>query len=619
MARLNSRTRKRPKLGRLGPEFQPYSLLDTVANVAGDVAHAVGGVIHDVGHAASQAADTVANVGEDVAGKTYRAVGGPTTSSGSTGSPGRPTQSTLVHLTSPLSGSLTPGTPAGLSSTIGRLLTPAGALQALLGATEVDGKPLTPAAELREKLSPSLLKQPDPLGRKTLGDVSLPELMHAQQAGSTRVTPAGVITTPGPRRALHDLRSAEHDVRASTGPLPGLSLPASNVARTVFRRGIRADATPKELLAAAETGLVESGFSNLPYGDADSEGWRQERTSQYGTGPTGARNVPASADRFFQESVADTGGTRGAGLTAGQLAQTIQGSAYPERYDQVKPQASQLLSAFQRGVGTDPQTQQNLKVAKHNARQEGINPVKFNGDVAGGGSGFTVVRADAKGMVHWAESALGTPEGSAKQARWAGNFGLSQTQPWCANFISNGLTRRGISDLPSNPNYVPSYEQEWGKYAVPASKAKPGDLVTFNGSHIGVYVGNGEMVSGNSSDSVSRTPVGTPSMVIRPPYKGGKARIADQQVIGGSLGSALGAGGVGIGGAVPAGAAGATSRPSVAPSLTSLTAPLSAGPVLPAAYQGAVESDPHASAAAETLEALLGEETPGRGTRRALL
>lgn len=49
--------------------------------------------------------------------------------------------------------------------------------------------------------------------------------------------------------------------------------------------------------AAAQTAIVESGISNPSGGDADSEGWRQERRSFYDN-PT---NVKASAKRFKDE------------------------------------------------------------------------------------------------------------------------------------------------------------------------------------------------------------------------------------------------------------------------------------------------------------------------------
>jgi len=154
------------------------------------------------------------------------------------------------------------------------------------------------------------------------------------------------------------------------------------------------------------------------------------------------------------------------------------------------------------------------------------------GDAVRGRNKQVYVRADAKGMVQWAKANLGTQEGSTKQLRWATKEGLGSTEPWCANFVSNGLARRGVTP-PSNPNATESYEI-WGregKYAsvVPGiSKAKPGDVLTFSGEHTALYVGNGEMISGNFSDEVERTPVSAHanlSMIIRPKYKGGKVKM----------------------------------------------------------------------------------------------
>lgn len=190
------------------------------------------------------------------------------------------------------------------------------------------------------------------------------------------------------------------------------------------------------------------------------------------------------------------------------------------------------------GEKRNPQAVTQLKVAEKEARSLGLKIGKPPGDVASAGPKMVKVRADAKGAVRWAESNIGHTEGDAKTMHWGANFGLNPvTQPWCANFISNDLARRGIKNLPSNPNYVPSYEEEWGQYAVPASQIKPGDLVTFSGEHIGLYVGGGEMVSGNSSDAVSRGSVGSPSMVIRPPYKGGWVKIKESTPLPGTLSS----------------------------------------------------------------------------------
>lgn len=140
--------------------------------------------------------------------------------------------------------------------------------------------------------------------------------------------------------------------RTALGTPSGLSPEQAAIAKTVVKTGLKMGATPKELLAAVETGLVESNLQNLPYGDADSLGWRQERASIYGTGPTGPTNVRASARRFFEESVTD--GNRGAGMSAGQLAQAIQGSAFPERYDQNAGTAIRILRQMKAGAKVPP-------------------------------------------------------------------------------------------------------------------------------------------------------------------------------------------------------------------------------------------------------------------------
>src|SRR3954447_16786916 len=110
-----------------------------------------------------------------------------------------------------------------------------------------------------------------------------------------------------------------------------------NVFKTVMAVGRRMGASRKQLLAAAETGLVESDFQNLPGGDADSQGWRQERRSLY-PNPT---NVQASAARFFDEAKQHDR----PGLSAGQLAANVQRPAvqYRGRYDQNRSRAIQLL------------------------------------------------------------------------------------------------------------------------------------------------------------------------------------------------------------------------------------------------------------------------------------
>lgn len=81
-----------------------------------------------------------------------------------------------------------------------------------------------------------------------------------------------------------------------------------------------------KLKAALETGLVESNFTNLSGGDADSAGWRQERGSLYHD-PT---NVGHSINRFFDEADQHWDGK----MDAGTLAAKVQRPAaqYANRY-----------------------------------------------------------------------------------------------------------------------------------------------------------------------------------------------------------------------------------------------------------------------------------------------
>ena len=118
----------------------------------------------------------------------------------------------------------------------------------------------------------------------------------------------------------------------------------------LIRRGRRAGATRKEIKAAVETGLVESNLRNLHHGDADSQGWRQERASLY-KNPT---NLNASIDRFYKETRA----VRNKYGKAGDLAAAVQRPAaqYRGRYDQNSSKAEQLLRRHGRGAGATATT-----------------------------------------------------------------------------------------------------------------------------------------------------------------------------------------------------------------------------------------------------------------------
>ena len=114
------------------------------------------------------------------------------------------------------------------------------------------------------------------------------------------------------------------------------------IAREIVRRGRRADASPMEVESAIETGLVESNLRNLPGGDADSQGWRQERASLY----KDPRNLGASIDRYFSETKAAK--AKGKFKNSGELAAAVQRPRADLRgkYEQRDQDAGAILRAL---------------------------------------------------------------------------------------------------------------------------------------------------------------------------------------------------------------------------------------------------------------------------------
>lgn len=117
--------------------------------------------------------------------------------------------------------------------------------------------------------------------------------------------------------------------------------PDPNVARTICRVLDRYNASPKVRLAAFEAAIVESGVHNLNYGDRDSLGVFQQRPSQGWGTPAQILNVDYAATQFITRAIRGN-----QSLSAGQLAQSVQRSAFPERYDQVAMQAYALLERY---------------------------------------------------------------------------------------------------------------------------------------------------------------------------------------------------------------------------------------------------------------------------------
>jgi hypothetical protein len=110
-----------------------------------------------------------------------------------------------------------------------------------------------------------------------------------------------------------------------------------------FRKAIRVKhASPREAKALFEAGITESSLRNLNYGDRDSLGSLQQRPSSGYTHPR--QPYLAALDFLRQAHQANTQGG-----SAGQLAQRVQRSAFPGRYDQHSAEAARFLAGVQTG------------------------------------------------------------------------------------------------------------------------------------------------------------------------------------------------------------------------------------------------------------------------------
>jgi hypothetical protein len=118
------------------------------------------------------------------------------------------------------------------------------------------------------------------------------------------------------------------------------------VASTAYQTAKSMGASDKVMLALFEAGIVESNFTNdLTATDHDSLGYLQQRPSAGWPNPTDV----ATATRSF---VSRAQAIEGMYSSAGDLAQAVQRSAFPDRYNQHQQDAQSLLSQVSNGTVT---------------------------------------------------------------------------------------------------------------------------------------------------------------------------------------------------------------------------------------------------------------------------
>src|SRR4030095_1757790 len=113
-----------------------------------------------------------------------------------------------------------------------------------------------------------------------------------------------------------------------------------DVARQAYLTAKSLGASDKVMLALFEAGLVESDFENLTYGDRDSVGFLQQRPSAGWGTVEQIRDVAYATTSFVPRAQR----LENSYSTAGKLAQAVQVSAFPSRYDAREADAKALIA-----------------------------------------------------------------------------------------------------------------------------------------------------------------------------------------------------------------------------------------------------------------------------------
>ncbi|GGO52149.1 hypothetical protein GCM10012287_35810 [Streptomyces daqingensis] len=114
------------------------------------------------------------------------------------------------------------------------------------------------------------------------------------------------------------------------------------IINTVHDVATQRGVTEKVMLAAFEAGWVESHMHNLNCGDRDSLGVFQQRPSAGWGTPEQILDPVYATNAFLDQAIPND--ANNPGFTAGELAQSVQRSAFPERYDQAEGKAREMIA-----------------------------------------------------------------------------------------------------------------------------------------------------------------------------------------------------------------------------------------------------------------------------------
>ena len=273
-------------------------------------------------------------------------------------------------------------------------------------------------------------------------------------------------------------------------------------AATIVNRVVARGLPRRAAVIAISTTIVESQLVNVGHGDRDSLGLYQQRPSQGWGSPEQVLNPGAATDTFLDRLVALPGW---ATMPPGQAAQSVQRSAFPDRYAPEEAPAAALVDRF--WVGPDNPVPAPPAPAGPNVQL--ASSVFACPDRGGVGMPLAPSNIDPTQL----PSGFSPPADPAQRA--AVSYALAQLgKPYVygakgpAAFDCSGLTTAAwaAGGVPVPAGTVS--QKNAGTPASPATIA-PGDLVFIPGSlgspdnprHVGIYVGQGLVVNAYSEQT----------------------------------------------------------------------------------------------------------------------
>ncbi|GLY54774.1 hypothetical protein [Lentzea sp. NBRC 102530] len=274
----------------------------------------------------------------------------------------------------------------------------------------------------------------------------------------------------------------------------------AEVIRVVHAVGLSTRVSDKVMLAGFEAGWVESHMNNLACGDADSLGVFQQRPSMGWGTPDQIMNVSYAASRFFELAVK----LDRAHLSPGLLADAVQRSCCPERYDQAEGRARSMLRQAWQG-GPEVVGGMVYVVEDGDVRADGVR-LSTSQDYVGRPSvaGTAVYARTAGGEVRtllngaWQTVATGVAGDPEAVLRPDGTVELFAV-------VANGSVAR--LSAPAWPQSPPGF-----------ATGKPSAVVHADGS-VGLYVRSGDKLMATAAGAwreIATGLEGSPEAVVRP-------------------------------------------------------------------------------------------------------